>query len=354
MRQISRIIALILCMVMLLSGCSTWLSGDYNSVTPYHDEGTKHTDESATVNSYMQLRDALLELMESGMQEGILYITDVTEDQCTYYMETAINYLMQNTAIGAYAVNNVSFDVGTNAGKLAIAIKIEYLHNRSEILRIKQTKSMDDVQKLIRVALENNETRLVTQVQEYRARDLVLFVENYVNENPQICMELPQVSVATYPESGSERIIEIVFLYQTSRESLRSMKQIVDNVFKSAQYYVNIDIEDLEKYTQLYTFLMERYDYTYETSITPAYSLLRHGVGDCRAFALVYMAMCRQVGLDCKVVSGTKNGEPWYWNVLNMDDVYYHVDLLECNAQGAIMLQTEENMTGYVWDYSAF
>ena len=44
---------------------------------------------------------------------------------------------------------------------------------------------------------------------------------------------------------------------------------------------------------------MERYDYRIETSITPAYSLLRHGVGDSRAFAVVYAAMCQQAGLEC-------------------------------------------------------
>lgn len=354
MKKRNSVIALLVCLATILSGCSLWLSGEYHSIVPYRDEGGKHNDESSVLTSYVDLCNALVELVEEGSQESVLYIADVSEDQCAYYMETAIDYVMKQTAIGSYAVKEITYDVGTNAGKRAVAIKVDYLHNRSEILRIKQTQDMDAVQELIRVALENQESRLVVQVEEYRANDLIQFVQNYVNENPQKCVESPVVSAVTYPEAGLNRVIEISFLYQNSKEGLRIMQQVVGDIFKSAQYYVNKDAENLEKYQQLYTFLMERNEYTYETSITPAYSLLRHGVGDCRAFALVYMAMCRQVGLDCQVVSGTKNGEPWTWNIVKEQDVYYHIDLLQCNTQGAFTMQTEENMAGYVWDYSAF
>ncbi len=354
MKRIHGFVALILCLAVVCSGCSIWLGGEYHSIIPYRDEGEKHNNESSVLGSYVDLCNALVELVGEGTQESILYITDVSDDQCAYFMKTAIDHVMKQTAIGAYAVKEITYDIGTNAGKQAVAVKVEYLHNRSEILRIKQTKDMDAVQELVRVALENHDTRLVVQVQEYRAKDLPQFVQNYVNENPQKCVETPVVSVATYPETGSERILEVAFLYQNNKDTLRNMKQVVSNIFKSAQYYVNNDAQNTEKYQQLYTFLMERNEYTYETSITPAYSLLRHGVGDCRAFALVYMAMCKQVGLDCQVVSGTKNGEPWTWNIVKEQDIYYHVDLLECNTQGEFAMKTEDTMAGYVWDYSAF
>ena len=99
---------------------------------------------------------------------------------------------------------------------------------------------------------------------------------------------------------------------------------------------------------------MERFDYKVETSITPAYSLLRHGVGDSRAFATVYAAMCRASGLECIVVTGTRSGEPWTWNIICQDGVYWHVDLLRCNEQGRFHKTEDSGMTGYVWDYSAY
>ena len=95
---------------------------------------------------------------------------------------------------------------------------------------------------------------------------------------------------------------------------------------------------------------MVRFDYKLDPSITPAYSLLRYGVGDSRAFATVYAAMCRRVGLECQVVAGTKAGEPWFWNIVCDDGLHFHVDLLRGNYRG--MLDGE--MGGYVWDYSGY
>ena len=52
--------------------------------------------------------------------------------------------------------------------------------------------------------------------------------------------------------------------------------------------------------------------------------------------------------------AGTKAGEPWYWNVICEDEVYYHIDLLECERMGQFQTRTGEEMSGYVWDYSAY
>ena len=125
-------------------------------------------------------------------------------------------------------------------------------------------------------------------------------------------------------------------------------------IFASALLYVNSDASDAQKFAQLYTFLMERFDYKQETSITPSYSLLSHGVGDCEAFATVYAAMCRQAELDCDVVSGTRDGESWHWNIVREGDVYYHVDLLRCSEESGFRCRTDAEMEGYVWDYSAY
>ena len=99
---------------------------------------------------------------------------------------------------------------------------------------------------------------------------------------------------------------------------------------------------------------MERFDYKQETSITPAYSLLRHGTGDSRAFAQIYAAMCRDSGLTCMSVTGTREGEPWTWNIILDGEAYYHVDLLRCSEIGKYQEWTDEEMEGYVWDYSAY
>lgn len=342
------------CLCLVLSGCSLWMDGSYSVVTPHQAQSDVYDPETVEVESYTQLDKALLERVESGRTDFVLYTRTLTAQQLSGYMEMAKRNAMQDNAIGAYAVNAITYEIGTNSGRTAISVKIDYEHGRSEILRIKTVSTMEEAQKLITKALENCDASVVLRVQQYQNIDFTQLIQDHMDSNPQKCMEMPQVSAVSYPQTGSNRVVELTFTYQTSRDSLRSMQEAVQPIFSSAKLYISTDAPALEKYAQLYAFLMGRDTYTIQTSITPSYSLLSHGVGDSKALAVVYAAMCRQSGLDCQVISGTRGGEAWCWNVILMDGIYYHLDLLQCNRMDGFALKNQEEMNEYVWDYSAY
>lgn len=349
-----KILAAVLLCAVLLSGCDLWMSGEYYSVTPHQSSSGTGSNTSAEVSSYIQLREKLEQMVAEGTENGVIYYSVIDRAYIDRYMETAVEYVMESTPVGAYAVSAIDYDIGTNTGKQAVAVTIVYNHSRPEILRIKQASTMEDACQIIAGVLENCDTGVTIQVDAYQEMDVTQYVQDYVDENPDVCMEMPQVTTSVYPEDGAARILEIMFSYQTSREELRKMQQTVEPVFNSAELYVSGDAENTEKYFQLYSFLMERHNYTQETSITPAYHLLRHGVGDSKAFATVYAAMCRRAGLYCQVVTGTREGESWYWNVIDDGGEYRYVDLLLCNKKGQFTTKTQEQMNGYVWDYDLF
>ena len=68
----------------------------------------------------------------------------------------------------------------------------------------------------------------------------------------------------------------------------------------------------------------------------------------------MYAAMCRLAGLECMTVTGTHAGDPWTWNIVLDDGHYYHVDLLRCSELGGYHEFTDPEMSGYVWDYTAY
>lgn len=348
------LIWLICVLCVLLCGCGQWRDGEYISVKPHQEQDSRPGNESSEVSSYRELRDVLSGLISDGMQKGVIYITGFEEETINSYMEKAIRYVREDTPLGAYAVDEIRYELGTNSGKQAAAVEISYIHSRPEILRIKSARNMEEAFALITEALEKCEASVVLRVGAFADKDFTQMVQDYMDANPATCMEMPQVTAAVYPERGSERVIEVAFSYQTSRESLRTMQDRVRPVFASARLYPSDEALDQQKYAQLFSFLMERYDYTVETSITPSYSLLCHGVGDSKAFAVVYAAMCAQLELECMVVSGTRAGEPWFWNIICDDGNYYHLDLLQSSALGGFQEWTDEAMSGYVWDYSAY
>lgn len=347
-----RILCCLMAMCILLSGCSA-LAESYVSVTPHQEQGRGDQNGMISASNYSQLRSALEDMVRSAQESGVINVADYDSRDLERGVAMAARYIDTISPIGAYAVSELSYEIGSSGGKPAVAVNFTYHRSRIEIQKIQTTADVEETAQLMYEAMEDHDASLVLLVEDFRKTDFSQLAQDYVEANPGEVMEVPQVSVGLYG-TGNGRVAEFTFTYQNSRENLRQMKSQVSPVFASADLYVRGDAEDIRKYSQLYAFLMERFDYTIQTSITPAYSLLCHGVGDSRAFAMVYAAMCHRAGLECRVVTGTHAGEPRTWNIICDNGVYYHVDLLRCNADGWFRGFADRDMAGYVWDYSAF
>ena len=346
-------LAVLAALCLLLSGCS-WMDGSYVSVTPHVITRDPESNDSPQISNYSQLRSALTDLVDSGTTHGLFTMIDYPQERILSDMMLATNYLKWTYPIGAYAVDDLSYEYSSGGSQNVLSVDISFRRTKAELNQIQTVRGISGAQSAIANALRQCSSALVLQITDYTSTDFVQLVTDYAAQYPQTVMETPQVACEVYPSTGDVRVVELYFTYQTNRESLRTMQSSVMPIFSSAQLYVSGNTGNYTKYAQLYTFLTERFDYTIETSITPAYSLLCHGVGDSKAFAQVYAAMCRQVGLSCQVVSGTRDGESHFWNIVLDGEIYYHVDLLRNMDEGGYRQRTDEEMQGYVWDYSAY
>lgn len=347
-----RLPALILAISLLLSGCSLF-DGYYVSVKPYQQQSEHNQTKAISAQDFYQLRIALQNLVYEGEESSVIYVADYDPEAVQANLDNVISYVMNFYPLGAYAVKDIDYEIGIGSGKPAIAITITYNRTRGEIRRIRDVRNMEKAVQAVQEALRKSDTIIALKIEEYQEVDFVQQVEAYAEEHPELVMETPMIAVDVFG-NGKSRVLEISFSYQNSRESLKQMQSQVQTIFDSAALYVSTATQDRQKLSQLYGFLMERFDYELETSITPTYSLLCHGVGDSRAFALVYAAMCRNAGVDCRIVTGTRNGEPWTWNMVQDGKSYYHVDLLRSNDRGGFCELVDSEMAGYVWDYSAY
>lgn len=347
-----KVALLLLLCSMLLSGCS-WMDGSYVSVEPHREHNQSGRSELISAVNYLQLMEAMDSLIAEGAETGVIHVLDYNTGSVETGMSIAVEYAMNNSPVGAYAVEEIAYELGTSSGLPAVAVKISYRHSLAEIQRILTVSNMEEAEKTVGAVLEAYETGVVMLIENYTARDFAQMVQDYAVMHPELVMETPQVTEEVYG-TGDSRVVELFFAYQNSRDSLRQMQNQVKPVFDAAALYVSGDGAQRQKFSQLYAFLMERFDYTLETSITPSYSLLRHGVGDSRAFATVYASMCRGAGLECLLVTGTRSGEPWVWNMVLDNGHYYHVDLLRSSEMGYYREFTDGEMHGYVWDYSAY
>ena len=344
----------ILIICILLSGCGVLGQRDYVWIETHPIPTAPTGNQGIFAQDYEGLYAALTQLVEQGTAQATISVGRYNQENVEADMLRAVEAVCREHPIAAYAVEKMDFTLGTAGGEHVLAVTISYLHDHTEIKKILQVADSEAAREAICEALVACEPGIVLQLESYEERDLPQMVADYALEHPELVMEIPQVTVNVYPEEGKTRVLEVKFTYQTSRDALKNMQSQVENLFKSARFFVSGYRSEERRFHRLYTWLMETNEYTIQTSITPAYSLLQYGTGDSRAFATVYAALCRQMNLECITVSGTKNGESWHWNLVRIDDVYYHLDLLQCSADGGFATRTDGQMTDYVWDYNAY
>lgn len=349
-----RAFATVLALGMLLSGCGTLIGGEYIWTEAYQPPQSPESFQQISVTNYLQLQKILTDMVEKGENHRTVSVAKYKNESLEEDMARAEEMLRRYHPIGSYALNDIECELGSIAGQLVMVIRISYRHDRVGVGNIQHVADISAARQALETALESCQSSVVLEIQDYVPASFAQMVEAYALENPHIVMELPQVVENIYPETGRTRVVEIKLHYQSSRDSLINMQNKVAPIFSLAVLHVDAERPEYERYSALYTFLMERYEYTIKTSITPAYSLLRHGVGDNKAFAMVYAAMCRMADLECLIVSGTHNGESHYWNIVCVGGTYYHLDLLHCDEKGGFQLLADGDMAGYVWDYSAY
>ncbi len=348
-----RWIFMVLALCLLLSGCDLF-DGSYTHVEQHKIENGQTEAADVSASDYAGLCTALANMAQSGVQSGIISVPGYSQSALPGDLERAVRETLRYDPIAAWAVENISWEQGTSGGQNAVAVSITYLHDRTEISKIRKVTDLEAARTVIAQVLDDCGTGVVLLVQEYAEADFAQMVEDHADLSPQTVMETPETVVNVYPQEGSIRLVELKFSYQTSRDILRSMQAQVQSVFDSSTMYVSGYSLEAEKFEGLYSFLMDflaEGDQPLKTSVTPAYSLLRHGVGNEKAFATVYAAMCREAGLTCQVISGTRNGDSWYWNLVCIDGVYSHLDLLRCSGAGEFRTYDDGEMQEYYWDY---
>ena len=344
-------IAAVLVMALLLTGCS-WMDGSYVSVTP-HQVGLGQTGEGTVhaVRNYAELRGALIGMIDSGAERALFSLAEYPREEVPEDLQRAVAYAREIYPVGAYAVESIDYNFGTGLGASALSVDITYRRSRAKIESIRTVRWISGAKKEVEDALDQIADSLVLQIAGYQETDFGAIILGYAQRNPDRVMEVPGVSVRIFPDRGETRVVELSFHYRTDRSELRSMREQVEPVFSSAALYVTGTAGEQTKFSQLHAFLMERMDYTIESTITPAYSLLCQGVGDSRAFAQIYAAMCSRIGLEARVVSGKCGGELRWWNLVRIDGRWYHLDLL---ADQQFVLLTDGQMGEYEWDHAAY
>lgn len=361
-----RILALLLLTALLLGldGCSYMVRQDYLAVKRHVEQSLPETEpteaeEPTLVTNRNELRGAILSFVRNWTERGSIRVQDYAGDISTDLTE-AMTYATKEDPIGAYAVDYADAELRGGASSGVVEVSIVFRRSAAEIDSIVTVSGLTGAYNKIRQALADYDTALTLRIRNYEETDFAAYVRNYCLDHLESVVALPELSAAVYPEEGNTRILELHFTYPASRDELRSMQASVETILDSAAAYVSGGVDQQRRVQLLGRFLLTRFSYTVaqEEPQMPAYDLLYLGIAHSLSFAEVFQYECSRADIDSWLVSGTRNGEPYYWNIVHIQEIYYHVDLMRSVERGedALTLLSAETLEteGYAWDVEAY
>lgn len=208
--------------------------------------------------------------------------------------------------------------------------KTNEISNNSEINNTSVKKDNEKpIYELITEALMNAEVEInISSYKESNSSEEIFnLVEKIVNENPLILYykgcEYWSNGILKLEYSKDKKVI-----FSHRKEIDKKVDYIISNVITN-----NMSNYEKEKAVHDYIINNSKYDEDYilnnkvsSESYSP-YGVLVKGKGVCESYAKAMKLIMDKINIECIIVVGKANKTDHAWNIIKLDNNYYHVDL---------------------------
>lgn len=365
-RRIPAVLAFILILAGLY-GCDSILDGKQLIIAPHREPVATPSDSIIEAGNFDELKEKILGFIldyeETGQILAYNYDGIIEED-----VDLACSQLMNDNPVGAYAVSSITGSPTKIVSYYQIEINITYKVTKKQLDSIIPVSSTRYLKTELQDALSRYEPSMTVHSKNIvlSEAEALSYVSDIYYANPREIVMMPVTTVEFYPENGSNRIIVFTFGYTKYEAStLRTMEINLNNTVQKIAESVSGD--DGEILLALAERLMEITDYDAETaaggdysnqnSAATAYGALVNAQAVGEGYAMAYKALCDELGIECYVVLGELDGKQQAWNIVELEDYYYHIDVSMCDVNGiasSFLLGDTAMEKNYIWDRTRY
>ena len=350
---------ILLILIVLLPGCAGFYEGNYEVVTNHVEEDKGNLDDSSVreVSSYASLKNAIKDYIDAGTEYGVInaveYPGSIQQD-----FSKVCNELKTSYPMGNYAVDYIMSISTPILSYTKIEFWITYKLTKEEMDSVVEVKSSFDFYDYLDQALEDYNENLAIQIVNISINEMGIedYIKQFYLDNPDLIMEEPSVTISFYPSADVViKIITLQFDYNSSIEFLRERKKAL--IPATAVLLEQIGKPDTEANIALNCINTLSSAVENKRLGDTAYNAIVEGGANSEGYAMAYKLLCKLSGLNCTVVEGRKNSEVYFWNIVEIDDEFYHVDPYACDKLGneAGFLKKDSEMREiYWWDIDRY
>lgn len=353
-------IFLLAAMMLGLCGCGSVFDREYVLVEDYEPTVPQESDvgDKVTVKTLNALRQAIMRWVNEGETEGhIVFDSDYSGNPAEDLAIACWQVRTQN-AICAYCVENISYELNRIVTNEEASVRISYTEmagSVDDIIRLTFSSTVEDI---ILDAISSGKRKLAVYIVNgtYTAEGMENLVTEIYREHPICTPKEPRTSVNVYSGTGLQRLYEMYFNYSMDEEEFALRKQELEDM----DVFADTETEDLnngERALQACLMLAENCAVSDDPQNNSAYSALIGREASSEGFALAYVELCHELGLNCETVYGQKDWESFCWNMVEIDGSFYHVDIIDCIQNGVWhgFLKSDRQMWGnYRWDTASY
>lgn len=167
---------------------------------------------------------------------------------------------------------------------------------------------------------------------EFRDFSLIMKVEEIFNILDMVVYENPKIM---YYKGAEYKFGKLMIHYSKSKEDIKEHQYEIERIReKFIDDYITDEMTEYEKVLAVHDFIINncRYDTrVVEGNPLPpesytAYGVLKLGVAVCEGYAKALKFLLDGIGIESKIVIGQSKGENHAWNLVKLDDDFYHID----------------------------
>ncbi len=322
------------------------------------EQQESHAGGRFTVNSLSAIKSALLNMAYEGRTEGNILFETSYEGDALDDLETACRTVRMEDALCAYCVENISYSFNKIVTINEATVKISYSKVSEKPERIVHIGFSSEAEAAILNAMKKGQGTLALLVGNsgFSADDMAAQVNKAYCRNPASVPKKPETVVNVFSGSGTQRLYEIQINYGMSASELQKCRrELLD--FRPFEQLDKESKSEVELAYAACNYLVDNCTITDNKEQNSAYSALIDKKANSEGLAFGYVELCRQLNVDCQIVYGQHDWEEHYWNIVRLDDSYYHVDITQCAKGGPALgfMQNDDTFWRmYRWDVASY
>lgn len=352
------VIAALLAGLLALSGCSSMLERGYESSAAHVDYSVSEDSSGLRAETYQGLVNAILYYINEHATSGTVRLYNYTGD-VEADLANARDEVLNEDPLGAYAVRSLDYDSTRILTYYEVNLRIVYAHSAEDIAAIRAVNGTSGLRQELTAMVAQARTRTVLRV-SYFSGDaqyieqlfrLALFSSPTAN-----ILSATPVTVSVYPETGSQRIVELKVSWPGSTELSTHARRMAEERAALLDEYPPAD----QEYTvdELAALLRARVPACQEDGSSGALAALAGETVNETGLLMAMEYLCQQEGIEASAVIGME-GDP-LWLIVSTPDGYRHLlpRWLRPDAElpdgEELPLYTDEELLsmGYVWPQS--